>query len=86
VAEAKDAPRAAQIDELATLLYGIQLAVMLFWLQDVSSGAHKTDEMVEFLHSLLGRVRPLLRLPWIAQLLTRLVQIIGPLLGRDAPL
>ncbi len=31
------------------------------------------------------RVRPLLRLPWAAQLLARLVQIVGPLLGRGEP-
>jgi AcrR family transcriptional regulator len=83
VAEAKDAPRKAQVDDLATLLYGLQLAVILFWLQDVSVGAQKTTEMLDFIQSVLGRVRPLLRLPWIAQLLTRLVQIVGPLLGRE---
>ncbi len=84
VAEARDAPRSGQVDDLATLLYGVQLAVILFWLQDVSPEGQKTDEMLEFIHTVLGRVRPLLRLPWIAQLLARLVQIIGPLLGREA--
>lgn len=83
VAQARDAPRASQTDDLATLLYGVQLALILFWLQDVSPGGQKTEEMLEFLHTVLGRVRPLLRLPWIAQLLARLVEIIGPLLGRE---
>jgi len=31
----------------------------------------------------LRRIRPLLRLPLIAQTLARLIQIIGPLLGQD---
>jgi AcrR family transcriptional regulator len=83
VTEAKDAPRASQIDDLATLLYGLQLALVLFWLQDLSSGTLKTAELLQFIHELLGRIRPLLRLPWVAQTVARLVQIIGPLLGQS---
>ncbi len=82
VAEAKDAPRASQVDDLATVLYGLQLALVLFWLQDLSSGTHKTEELLLFVHELLGRIRPLLRLPLIAQTLAQLVQIVGPLLGQ----
>ncbi len=83
VAEAKDAPRPAQVESLATLLYGVQLAVVLFWLQDLSSHAHKTTELLEFIHELFGRLRLLLRVPWIAQALARFVEIIGPMLGQD---
>jgi AcrR family transcriptional regulator len=83
VAGAKDAPRPAQVDALATLLYGLQLALVLFWLQDQSSGAQKTDELLGFIHDLSSRLRPLLRLPWVAQSLARFVQIVGPMLGRD---
>lgn len=83
VAGASDAPRPSQIEDLATLLYGVQLAFVLFWLQDVSSEAQKTVELLQFVHDLLARMRPLLRLPWITQTLAQLVQIIGPLLGRD---
>lgn len=82
VAEASDTPRAALVDDLATLLYGVQLAIVLFWLQDLSSETRKTEELLQFIHELLGRFRPLLRLPWIAQALARLIQIIGPLLGQ----
>lgn len=39
----KDAPRASQVDELATLLYGLQLALVLFWLQDLSNETHQTE-------------------------------------------
>jgi AcrR family transcriptional regulator len=83
VSEARDAPRAAQVDDLATILYGLQLAVVLFWLQDMSSEAHKTEELLLFIHEQLKRIRPLLRLPLLAQTLARLVQIVGPLLGQD---
>lgn len=83
VAQAKDAPVLAQVDDLATLLYGTQLALVLFWLQDLSVGARRTDQLLEFIHDLLRRIRPLLRLPLVAQPLAQLIQIIGPLLGRD---
>ncbi|HZS79335.1 MAG TPA: TetR/AcrR family transcriptional regulator [Ktedonobacteraceae bacterium] len=81
VTGARDAPRASQVDELATLLYGLQLAVVLFWLQDLSDGTQKTQELLQFIHDLLKRFRPLLRLPMIAQLVARFVEIVGPLLG-----
>jgi AcrR family transcriptional regulator len=83
VAEAKDAPRASQLEALATLLYGVQLALVLFWLQDLSSRVHKTTELLEFIHEVLGRLRPLLRVPWITQALARFVEIVGPMLGQD---
>lgn len=82
VAEARDAPRASQVDDLATLLYGVQLALVLFWLQDLSTETHQTEELLQFIHELLGRFRPLLRVPWITQLIARFVQIVGPLLGQ----
>lgn len=83
VAGATDAPRPAQIEDLATLLYGVQLALVLFWLQDLSDESARTDELLLFVRDLLTRVRPLLRLRPIAQTLARLVSIIGPLLGQD---
>jgi AcrR family transcriptional regulator len=83
ITQARDAPRASQVDDLATLLYGLQLALVLFWLQDLSSGARRTQELLLFVHDLLARMRPLLRLPLIAQALARFVSIVGPLLGRD---
>lgn len=83
ISGARDAPRASQVDDLATLLYGVQLALVLFWLQDLSAEARQTRELLQFVHELLGRLRPLLRVPWVTQLVARFVQIIGPLLGRD---
>ena len=81
VAESKDAPRRTQVDELATLLYGVQLALVLFWLQDMTPDARRTHDLLDFIHDALERLRPLLRLPLAARMLARLVTIIGPLLG-----
>jgi len=83
VAKAKDAPRSAQVDALATMLYGVQLAMVLFWLQDLSSGSRSTAELLEFICGLLSHLRPLLRVPWIAQAMARFVEITGPMLGYD---
>lgn len=83
VAESRDAPRGVQIEEMATILYGMQLALTLFWLQDLSPEAHKTTEFVTFLHDILALMRPLLRLPLVSKTLARLVRIIGPMLGAD---
>ncbi len=84
VSGAKDAPRASQMEDLATLLYGVQLALVLFWLQDLSNESKKTEELLLFIHDLFVRLRPLLRLPWAAQTVARFVRIIGPLLGQDS--
>jgi AcrR family transcriptional regulator len=83
VAEARDAPRSAQVEALATVLYGLQLALVLFWLQDLSIGAQSTAALLEFICGLLGRLRPLLRVPWVAQAMARFVDITGPMLGQD---
>lgn len=84
VVEARDAPRPAQGEELATLLYGVQLALVLFWLQDRSERARGTAELLDLVHDLLQRARPLLRLPLVARTLVRLVGIVGPMLGQDS--
>lgn len=83
VAQSKDAPRPAQVEELATLLYGVQLAAVLFWLQDMTPGSRRTHDLLDFIHDALERLRPLLRLPLVARMLARLVMIIGPLLGKE---
>lgn len=82
VSGAKDAPRTSQVDDLATLLYGVQLALVLFWLQDLSPETHQTEELLQFVHEMLGLLRPLLQVPWITQRVARFVQIVGPLLGQ----
>jgi AcrR family transcriptional regulator len=83
VSGAKDAPRAGQVNDLATLLYGAQLALTLFWLQDLSADTSKTTDLLTFIVELFQRLRPLLRIPSTARMLAYLVEIIGPLLGRE---
>ena len=79
---ARDAPRAAQIDAIASLLYGLQLAVVLFWLQDHSADAQKTADLIQLLHDILKRLRLVLQIPWAATFLNRALAIVGPLLGQ----
>ena len=81
VTGSRDAPRGAQIEEMATILYGMQLALTLFWLQDLSPGTQKTYEFVTFLRDMLALMRPLLRLPVVSKALARLARIVGPMLG-----
>ncbi|MEO9028584.1 MAG: TetR/AcrR family transcriptional regulator [Ktedonobacteraceae bacterium] len=81
VTGSRDAPRGVHIEEMATILYGMQLALTLFWLQDLSQKAHKTTELVAFLRDMLALLRPLLRLPVVSKALARLVGIVGPMLG-----
>ncbi|HEY6411583.1 MAG TPA: TetR/AcrR family transcriptional regulator [Ktedonobacteraceae bacterium] len=81
VTGSRDAPRGAQIEEIATILYGMQLALTLFWLQDLSPGTQKTYEFVAFLRDMLALMRPLLRLPVVSKALARLAMIVGPMLG-----
>jgi hypothetical protein len=83
VAGSTDIVRLRQVDDLATLLYGMQLALVLFWLQDLTPAARRTSDLLDFIHDALERLRPLLRLPFAARMLARLVAIIGPLLGGD---
>ena len=81
VTGSRDAPRGAEIEELATILYGMQLALTLFWLQDLSPGTQKTYEFVAFLRDMLVLIRPLLLLPVVSKSLARLARIVGPMLG-----
>jgi AcrR family transcriptional regulator len=83
VSGASDAPRSAQVDDLATILYGVQLALVLFWLQDLSGRAEKTEELLTFIVGTFQRFRPLLRLPATAHMLVRFATITGPLLGQN---
>lgn len=82
---AHDAPRARQRQDLATVLYGVHLALVLFWLIDQSPQAQLTQQLLAFLRDLLKLIQPLLRLPVVSQALMRLARIIGPLLGADDP-
>ena len=80
---AKDAPKNSQSEDLATLLYGMHLAMVLFWLIDQSNKAWRTQLLLVFLRDMLKLLRPILRLSPVAQAQARLAAILGPLLGDD---
>ncbi len=79
----KDAPRQKQIADLATILYGLQMGLLLFWFQDLTPETRRTTQMLGFVHDSLSLLRPVMGLPPVASLLARLVRIIGPMLGAD---
>ncbi len=80
---AKDAPKLSLCEDLATLLYGVHLAMVLFWLIDESKQSGRSHLFLTFLCDLLKMVLPLLWLPPVSYMLARLVAILGPLLGDD---
>jgi AcrR family transcriptional regulator len=80
---AKDAPKKSQCEDLATVLYGIHLAMVLFWLIDESKQAGRSRLFLTFVQDMLKLIQPVLWLPPISQALARLAAIVGPLLGDD---
>ena len=83
VTGATDAPRASQAGNIATILYGVYLGLVLFWLQDRSPGTKTTFELLSFTRDMLALVRPLLVMPPVASALARLGRILGPMLGDE---
>lgn len=82
---ASDAPRGRQAGDVATLFYGIHLCLVLFWLQDRSSGQRATDEMIALIRDMVKLARPALRLPPVSRLLARSARIVTPMFGPSAP-
>jgi AcrR family transcriptional regulator len=78
---ATDAPRERQARQLATVLYALHLALLLFWLHDRSPDQRATDDLVKLARDTLALVRPVLRVPPISKALARLSQAIGPMFG-----
>lgn len=78
---AKDAPRGKQLEDVATILYGMHMLLTLFWLQDRSPEQTLTREALTLTKDLLALLRPLLRLPPVARMLARLARVLGPMFG-----
>jgi AcrR family transcriptional regulator len=78
VTGATDAPRERQARQLATVLYAIHLALLLFWLHDRSPDHRASDDLLKLVRDTLALIRPVLRLPPVAKALARLAQAIGP--------
>ncbi|GER90088.1 TetR family transcriptional regulator [Dictyobacter vulcani] len=80
---AKDAPKESQSEDLATILYGVHLAMVLFWLIDESPQTWRAGLLLAFLRDMLKLLQPILWLPPVAQALSKLAAILGPLLGDE---
>jgi AcrR family transcriptional regulator len=75
VTGASDAPPPAQIDTLATLLYGLHFALILFWLYDRTPGQQATADLLAFVRDMLGMLRRAIILPPVSRTLARLARI-----------
>jgi len=83
IVSSRHAPRESQCEDLATVLYGMHMALLLFWLIDESKNVWRTRLFLAFLRDMLKLILPLLWLPPIAQALVRLAAILGSLLGDE---
>jgi len=81
---ATDAPRERVARDLAIVLYGAHLALILFWLYDRTPDRRATEALVSLMCDMLRIVRRLLRLPPLAKALGRLAQIIEPIFVGDS--
>ncbi|HEU5098550.1 MAG TPA: helix-turn-helix domain-containing protein [Roseiflexaceae bacterium] len=81
VAGAADAPRERQARQLATLLYALHLALLLFWLHDRSPEHRATADLIKLVRDTLALVRPVLRVPPVSKALARLARAIEPVFG-----
>jgi AcrR family transcriptional regulator len=76
---ATDAPRERVARDLATVLYGAHLALILFWLYDRTPRQRATEELLSLTCDALGIARRFLRLPPLARALGRLARVVGPM-------
>ena len=81
ISQATDAPKEPLASQLALMLYGTHLATLLFWMHDRSPNAQATGELIDLTRDGLALIRPMLGLPPISKLLTRLTKVIEPMLG-----
>jgi AcrR family transcriptional regulator len=84
VAKATDAPRQAQIQQIATILYSAQLLILLFWLYDRTPGQQATGKLLDFTQEAMQLLRPALILPPVARSVARLAEILEPVFGKGA--
>lgn len=69
---ASDAPNQKQARDLATALYGLHLALLLYWFHDKSEDRQATRTLVRSVRDAIRLLRPALRLAPAARMLTRL--------------
>lgn len=83
VAEANDAPKELRMKQLAILMYGIHLIMILVWVYDQSPRQRITQNTLSYMHDTLKLLRPILILPPVANSLTRLASIMEGIFTPD---
>jgi AcrR family transcriptional regulator len=74
---ASDAPGEKQSRELGNVLYALHLAILLYWFHDKSPEERATRELMGSARDALRYLRPVLRLPPISHVLSRLAGALG---------
>jgi AcrR family transcriptional regulator len=77
---ARDAPGKRQVRELGAVLYALHLAIILYWFHDKTPDARATRELVGSARDAIRFLRPALRLPPAALVLSRLasaLEVVG---------
>src|ERR671917_978139 len=77
VRSASDAPGEKQARELGNLLYALHLAILLYWFHDRTPKARATRDLVGSARETLRYLRPVLRLPPMSRVLSRLAGALG---------
>ena len=74
---AKDAPGERQAHELGAVLYGLHLAILLYWFHDRTPDGRATRELVGSARDAIRFLSPALKLPPAARVLSRLANALG---------
>jgi hypothetical protein len=77
---ARDAPGERQARELGRVLYALHLAILLYWFHDKTPDARATRELVGSARDAIRFLRPALRLPPAARVLSQLasaLEVVG---------
>jgi hypothetical protein len=74
---ASDAPGEKQAVQLGNVLYALHLAILLYWFHDRTPEARATRELVGSARETLRYLRPVLRLPPMSRVLSRLAGALG---------
>jgi AcrR family transcriptional regulator len=83
---ARDAPGERQARELGTVLYALHLAIILYWFHDKTPHARATRELVGSARDAIRFLRPALRLPPAALVLSRLARALEVVGVGDPPM
>src|ERR671917_1178088 len=74
---ASDAPGETQARELGVVLYALHLAILLYWFHDRTPEARATRELVGSARETLRYLRPVLPVPPMSRVLSRLAGALG---------